>query len=198
MERYTKIKDYVASFISLTNDQWEIILDALEIRVLSKNDYLLQEGEISDSIAFINSGVLIYYKNFENGDQMTTDFAFETDWVTDNYSRLKNCPSLLNIKAIEKSELVIIKNKDINRLYTIIPSFEKLGREITELSFLKMVQHNLDLQTLPAKERYLKLLKDHADVVQKIPQYHIANYLGIAPKSLSRIRSQIFHKTDIW
>ncbi|WP_050708475.1 Crp/Fnr family transcriptional regulator [Dysgonomonas sp. HGC4] len=194
MEKAINIQEHISSIISLEDNQWELILNALESKVIDKDDHLLREGEVSDSIAFISSGTLIYYKDLENGDQMTTDFGFEGDWVTDNYSRLNNCPSLINIKAIEKSKLYILKNNELIALYNKIPSLERLGRVVTERFFLKMVEHNIDLQTLSAKERYLKLLKNHPEIFQRIPQYHIANYLGIAPKSLSRIRSEIFNK----
>lgn len=193
MKKAINIKEYINSLISLGDNQWELILNVIERKSLSKDTYLLKEGKVSDSIAFIRSGTLIYYKDLENGDQMTTDFAFEGDWVTDNYSRLNNCPSLMNIKAIEESEVYILKHKDLINLYTQIPTLEKLGREVTERFFLRMVEHSIDLQILSAKDRYLKLLKNHPEVFQRIPQYHIANYLGIAAKSLSRIRGEIFN-----
>ncbi len=194
MQKAIDIQEYINSIISLEDNHWKLILEILESKVLAKDTHLLTEGEVSDSIAFISTGVLIYYKDLENGDQMTTDFAFEGDWVTDNYSRLNNCPSLMNIKSIEESRLYILKNKDLTELYTKIPPLERLGREVTERFFLKMVEHNTDLQILSAKDRYLKLLKNHPEIFQRIPQYHIANYLGIAAKSLSRIRGEIFNK----
>lgn len=194
MQNAISIQEYINSIISLEDNQWELVLEVLKSKVLAKDTHLLKEGEVSDSIAFISSGALIYYKDLENGDQMTTDFAFEGDWVTDNYSRLNNCPSLINIKTIEESQLYILKNKDLTELYKKILPLERLGREVTERFFLKMVEHNIDLQTLSAKDRYLKLLKNHPEIFQRIPQYHIANYLGIAAKSLSRIRGEIFNK----
>ena len=194
MKKTINIQEYINSIVSLDDDQWKLILDLLEKKVVAKDSYLLQEGEISDSIVFISSGTLIYYKDLKNGDQMTTDFAFEGDWVTDNYSRLNHCPSQVNIKAIEESNVYILKNKHLTDLYKKIPPLEKLGRMVTEHFFLKMVEHSIDLQTLSAKDRYLKLLKYHPEIFQRISQYHIANYLGIAAKSLSRIRSEIFNK----
>lgn len=99
------IREYIASIITLEDSEWELIANALDNKTLAKDDFFLKEGQVCNAIAFINTGALIYYKDLENGDQMTTDFAFERDWVTDNYSRLNNCPSLLNIKAIEETNL---------------------------------------------------------------------------------------------
>jgi len=136
---------------------------------------------------------LIYYQTLDNGNDITTDFAFEGDWVTNNHSRLNNIPSHLNIKAIENSDLLVIKQKDLLDLYDRIPKLEKLGRLLMEHAYVKLVQLSIDLQTLSATDRYLKLLGDYPEIINKVPLYHIANYLGIAPKSLSRIRNVIFN-----
>ena len=107
-------------------------------------------------------------------------------------SRLINSPSLINIKAIEDSEILVIKQKDLNAIYFKIPKIERLGRILTEQAFIKFVEQTIDFQTLTAKDRYENLLKCHPEIFRRVQLYHIANYLGIAPKSLSRIRKELF------
>jgi len=128
----------------------------------------------------------------DNGNEITTDFAFEGDWVTVNQSRLNNSPSLINIKAIEDSELFVIKQQDLSDLYIKIPKIERLGRILMEQAYLKIVRQSVDLQVLTATERYENLLHEFPEIFQRVQLYHIANYLGIAPKSLSRIRKELF------
>lgn len=188
----TRIDGNISSIVFLSSDEKLLLVNYMEEKTISKNELLLKEGQICDFIGFINSGVLIYSKILDNGDEVTTDFAFEGEWVADNYSRLKKSPSLLNIKAIEKTQLLIIKEKDLSELYVKLPKLEKLGRLLMEQAFVKMTRFSLDLQTLSAKERYLKLIHEYPETLKRIPLYHIANYLGIAPKSLSRIRNTIF------
>ncbi len=182
----------IHSIITLNPAEWEILNPALERVVLGKNDFFLKDGSVCRSIAFVCSGVLIYYKTMENGNEVTTDFALEGDWVTNNFSRLSDSPSRLNIKALEETELWVIKQKDLNSLYDKIPMLERFSRMLMEQSYVKLVQLSVDLQTLSATERYVKLLRNYPEIFQKVPQYHIANYLGIAPKSLSRIRNSAF------
>jgi CRP-like cAMP-binding protein len=178
-------------FISLTDIEWKELFKRLQVKILNKNKFFLKEGKVCKELAFINYGSVIYYKSTNDGSEITTDFAFEGDWITDNRSRIKGEKSLLNIKTLEKTELLVIQNSDLLDLYRVIPKTERLGRILMEQAYLKLVELSLDLQVLPAKERYLKLLNTHADITQRVPLYHIANYLGIAPKSLSRIRKQI-------
>lgn len=191
MDKYTKIKSSIDSIISLTDEEFIVFSDSFEVKALNKNEFFLEEGHICNFIGFVNHGVLIYFKSIDDGNEVTTDFAFGGDWVTNNLSRLNNSPSLINIKAIEDSELLIIKQSVLEDLYIKIPKIERLGRILMEQSYLKIVQLSIDLQVLSATERYKNLLMKHPGIFQKVQLYHIANYLGIAPKSLSRIRKEI-------
>lgn len=187
-----KIKENITSIIALSNKEWDLIQNKIEPLIINKGRFFLKENAVCNSIAFIESGALIYYKTLANGNKTTTDFAFTGQWVTNNHSRLNNTASHLNIKALKTTELSVLRHNDIMVLYEKIPQLERVGRILIEQAYVELVQHSIDLQTLPAKDRYLKLLKTNPDVFQSIPLYHIANYLGIAPKSLSRIRRSIF------
>ena len=192
MDIFSRIKSNIDAVISLTDVEFSIFCDSLEMKTLNKNDFFLEEGQICNYIGFVNHGVLIYSKSMDNGNEITTDFAFEGDWVTINQSRLNNTPSSINIKAIEDAELLVIKQQDLNDLYTRIPKTERLGRILIEQAYLKIVQQSVDLQVFTATERYENLLHKFPEIFQRVQLYHIANYLGIAPKSLSRIRKEIF------
>lgn len=48
--------------------------------------------------------------------------------------------------------------------------------------------------TLNPEQRYLQLLEKRPDLINRVPQYHLASYLGIKPETLSRIRKRIYHK----
>jgi CRP-like cAMP-binding protein len=192
MKKFGRLKSSIAPIVSLSEEEFQLFCDVIELKTLAKNDFFLEEGRICDYIGLVNQGVLIYFKSMDNGNEITTDFAFEGDWVTVNQSRLSNSPSLINIKAIENSELLVIKQQDLTDLYSKIPKIERLGRILMEQAYLKIVQQSVDLQVLTATERYENLLHQFPEIFQKVQLYHIANYLGIAPKSLSRIRKEIF------
>jgi len=192
MDIFNKIKSNIGTIISLTDEEFQSFCDVIEVKALKKNDLFLEEGQICDSIGFVNKGVLIYFKSMDNGNEVTTDFAFEGDWVTINHSRLNNTPSSINIKAIEDTELLVVKQQDLNDLYNRISKTERLGRVLIEQAYLKIVQQSIDLQVFTATERYENLLHKFPEIFQRVQLYHIANYLGIASKSLSRIRKEIF------
>jgi CRP-like cAMP-binding protein len=192
VEIIQKIKASIAPIVSLTDTELSAFSGVFETRRFKKNEFFLKEGQVCNFLGFINYGVLVYCKIVDNGDEITTDFAFEGDWVNNNQSRLNNSPSTINIKAIENSEVLVIKQEDLTDLYLQIPKIERLGRILMEQAYLKIAEQSIELQVLSAKERYENLLKKYPEIFQKVQLYHIANYLGIAPKSLSRIRKEIF------
>jgi len=192
MDKFQQIKSGIESIVSLSDEELQTFCNVFETKIVKKNEFFLKEGQVCDFIGLICYGVVIYIKTLPNGDEVTVHFAFEGDWVNNNLSRLTNTPSAISIKAIEDSEFFIIKQTDISDLYLQIPKIERLGRILTEQAFIKFVEQTIEFQTLTAKERYENLLKKHPEIFQKVQLYHIANYLGIAPKSLSRIRKEIF------
>jgi len=191
MNHAEKLKANIASFIALEEENWQQFCGFFKCIELKKNDYFLKEGQVCDYVGFVNKGALVYFKMLDSGTEVTTDFAFENDWVTNNQSRLCNTPSLINIRAIETTEMLVIKNKDMADLYSRMPKTERLGRILIEQAYIRIVQQSIDLQLLSARERYEQLLRKSPEIIQRAPLYHIANYLGIAPKSLSRIRKEI-------
>ena len=131
--------------MSLTADERALFQDSLEVRTFAKNDFLVEAGQVCNYIGFVNQGALIYFKSMDNGNEVTTDFAFEGDWVTVNQSRLNNSPSMINIKAIENAELFVLKQQELNDLYIKNTKIERLGRILMEQAYLKLVQQSVDL-----------------------------------------------------
>lgn len=185
-----QLKLSIQKYVLLSEKDWERLLPYINFKSFSKGEVLLRQGEVCRFICYVLSGTVIYYQMTEKGEELTTDFAFEGDWVTDNRSRISQTPAHLNIKAWEDTEVAFIRQKDLELLFEKIPPMERLGRLLVEEAYLKLVQRSVDLQTLSAEERYQKLMAESPQAFQRLPLYHLANCLGIAPKSLSRIRNK--------
>ena len=184
------LKESFNKHVSLSEKEWETVLSFIQLKNFSKGDILLRQDEVCSFISFLLSGSVIYYQLTDKGDEITTDFAFEGEWVTDNRSRISRTPSHLNIKAFEETQVACIEQDKLEEMFRQVPAIERVGRLLIEQAYMKIVQLSIDLQTLSAEERYLKLIAESPRAFQRLPLYHIANYLGIAPKSLSRIRNK--------
>src|ERR1035437_4435937 len=177
---YELIKQSIQKLVALTKEDWETLSPYIQNKTFSKGEALLQQGEVCRSIFFIISGTVVYYQLTEKGEEVTTDFAFEGDWVTDNRSRISKTPSHISIKALEDTQTAYILQNDLEILFRKVPAIERLARLLIESAYVKLVQMSIDLQILSAEERYQKLAADSPQAFQRLPLYHIANYLGIA------------------
>jgi CRP-like cAMP-binding protein len=187
---FEQIIQSVSRFISLDKSEQDHFVSKLQVKQFKKKELILQQGQVCSFVYFINKGCMRYYY-IVDGNENTAQFFFENSWYTDFDSFLSGKPSKLNIQALEKAELVMLSSKDMQQLYTEIPKFEKLGRQMAENAFLGVRQRNEMLENFSAEERYLKLLKERPKVIERIPQHYIASHLGIKPESLSRIRKKI-------
>jgi CRP-like cAMP-binding protein len=48
-----------------------------------------------------------------------------------------------------------------------------------------------EFKTSSPEQRYLNLLQNRPDLIQRVTQHQLASYLGITPVSLSRLRARI-------
>src|SRR6185369_14255646 len=86
--------------VPLTEEERELIETYLTLKKLRKKQYLLQEGDVCKSVAFVEKGALRLYKVNEDGSEHIVQFGLEGQFLTDLYSFLTNEPSIYNIDAI--------------------------------------------------------------------------------------------------
>lgn len=170
------------------NTEVEAILSYFETHQINKGDIFLKEEKVCRKVALVESGLMMYARLDELGQEIVCDFAQEGDWVTQYQSFVTQSPSPLSIQALEKTILSTISYDNLQKLYQEVPSFERYTRSIIEKEFFSAILRNNQLQVLSAEQRYEQILTQKPSLLQRVPQYHIASYLGIAPQSLSRIR----------
>ncbi len=76
-------------------------------------------------------------------------------------------------------------------MYQKFPQIESLNRALGDAIMAKFQDTFAEFKMASPEERYLALLKNRPDLIERVPQHQIASYLGIKPESLSRIRKRI-------
>lgn len=186
----TQIIQSIQSIVPLNVEEENAFLKILEVKKFNKKEYLLHEGQICNKITFINSGCMRLFYNMD-GVENTVQFFFGNSWYTDYASFLTGKPTIENLQALENCEVVQLQKNDLYKLYDAMPIFDRVGRIYAENAYLSVSQLNQMKTNQEPEKRYLNLLKQRPELVQKIPQHYIASYLGIKPETLSRIRKRI-------
>ena len=76
-------------------------------------------------------------------------------------------------------------------LYDSHPRFESIARKILEHSFAQMQTDMRKHYTETPEMRYKKLITERPSLIQRVPQYQIASYIGVQPETLSRMRGRM-------
>ena len=191
---YDKLKIYCKTKVSLTDNELNLIDTYFETKNLKKKDFLLQDGKICNFIGFIAEGTIRHF-HIKDGIEKTCDISFENAWVTDFQSFTHNTYSIMNLQAMENTTVFTIQKEQLYKLYSECHKYETFGRLMAEEVAHRATEIAMSLSSDKPEERFQNLLKKQPDLFQRVPQKYIANFLGISPESLSRIRSRILSKS---
>ena len=182
--------NYLKQFPKYTPKVFESVLPYLSIKNLSPGDHLLTQGDICRNVAFIEEGFMrLYY--YSKDKEVTNCFCKENTMVTSYTSLITQQESNISIQAIEPSKLILLSNHSLQKLYDLDPFWQQLGRLATENEYITTECHHRFLSDLTATERYLQVLENDGELLQRVPLIYLATYLQITPETLSRIRKKI-------
>lgn len=180
--------------VALTPDEREACEQFFLPRTIRKRQFLLQEGEVCRHIAFVTSGCLRAYTVDHKGEEHVIQFAIEDWWISDLHSYLTGTPGTYTIDALQDSRVLLLEKDGRDRLLEAVPRMEKFFRLLQEANYVATHRRIQETLSASAEERYLTFLATYPALAEKVPQQHIASYLGITPQSLSRIRKDLAQK----
>ncbi|OED36967.1 hypothetical protein AB832_05395 [Flavobacteriaceae bacterium (ex Bugula neritina AB1)] len=184
---------YFEEYTVLSEPEKAYLIKNVPVKTIEKNQLLLSEGEISTEFYFILGGAIrLYY--LTGIEEKTAFFYFEHMFVSSYESFTKQLPSKHNLQAIERCTIAVISFETAYELLESYPKFEFLARVMMEAELIVCQEIISSFVTLSAEKRYLKLLETNSPLLQRIPQYQLATFLGITPETLSRIRKRVVSK----
>lgn len=157
----------------------------------NKNTLLLQEGRVAHEVYFILEGGMRQFFFDEKGNESTCNFAFEGDFITDleSFAHQKKCTT--NIIVTEPTNCLVISCQDLAACMRAIPSINTFVRTLMEDISHQNIRRIQAMLSQSPEQQFENLLQHKPQILQRIPQRYIAQYLGIAPESLSRIRKRL-------
>ena len=180
---------YLRQFVSFSHDEEQEMLRLLSVRRISKGEPLLAAGQQSKAFYYLIKGcVRMYY--LVDGIEKNTFFYTEGQFVSSYESFVRGSPARHYISCLEDCELVIIDQQTAYHLLSFSARFEQLSRILMEEELIIYQQMLSGFVTQKAERRYAQVVEQRPDLIQRIPQYHLASFLGVSPETLSRIRAR--------
>jgi CRP-like cAMP-binding protein len=171
-------------------DNFRSIAHCFQYSKIDKKEKLVTEGHYTDKAYFIQKGLLFSYKTLDSGEMQVVRFAKENFWIGDLNSFITGSRALFTIEALEPTELWSMARTDWEYLMKECRAFETYFRILIQTAYANLLVELSDIYSQDAKAKYNRIREQHPDLLQRVPQYLIASYLGILPSSLSRIRNQ--------
>lgn len=155
---------------------------------IDKGGYFIKAGERNEKIGYILSGVIRGFVLDEEGNEITTHFYQEKDILSGNF--IPGVPSTMNLQALEDCQVSMAN-------FSVIMSHVNKNQEITDIISRAFQRLNdrlqsriITLSNLNSTEKYRRFLEEYPNLINRIPHYLVANFLGISPTQLSRARKR--------
>ena len=188
---YPTIAKHINNFISPSQDELKAFTDVLTQVSVSKGQFLLKSGTNVKHQYFVVKGCLKAYYLDDKGNSHIIQFAVENWWIGDFEAFFNQAPAKLYIEAIEDAQLLSISYANLQNIYAQAPIYERYFRLLLTRAFIGQSRRILSSQEKNTKERYLEFCASYPLIEDRVPNYDIANYLGVTPENLSRVRRSI-------
>lgn len=160
------------------------------VKKFKKGQIIQQEGTSNTSFFYIKKGIVRSYIVDHKGKEHIYMFASE-GWITGDIEAMAyNQPTELYIDCLDDCEVVSL-NRDTLFKEKFAPEQISENVQLLYRRIGRLQRRILMLMAAPALERYQYFLKTYPELPNRVPQHMIASFLGIAPQTLSTIRSKL-------
>lgn len=184
-----KLFEFIEKHMLLSQIEKDAILALGVFRSVKKGTILLKEGQYSSEYYFVLEGCIRTFYIID-GEEKTTAFYTELEPFTP-LCTVNKMPSEHFVDCVEDCILIVSNPETDKQMFAEFPRFESLCRVLSEQLLVKTRASLDDFKTNSPEQRYLNLVEQRPDLIQRVPQHQIASFLGITPQSLSRMRKRL-------
>ena len=157
-------------------------------RVIAQGSLIASIGDGTGYSGLMLNGTERSYYIDSEGNDITRGFAVEGSLFMDE-GLYGYDERICMWEALEDSTVMLCETSRVKDLIRSNAAFKDLWICLLEMSVRYKLYRENGFLVESASERYMHFKKLYPEVCRRVPQKHIATYLGITPESLSRIRS---------
>lgn len=187
---FSQLHQQVNKMLTLNQKEWDAFTGIFVFRSVPKKFNLVRVGDVSREAYFINKGAARLYFEKE-GEEISANFMFENNFIASLESFLLQTPSRQAIDTLEGCDLLVLSKQRLDELIQTYPKFHIFSKAIAEMAFIMLQRRASSFILDSPEERYMNMLQQRPEILERVPQHMIASYLGVTPVSLSRIRKRI-------
>lgn len=172
-------------------DFMDAVRGRLESVILEPGEILVRAGSPAESFYLIVEGMVRYFYSDPDGKERNKAFFREGQFIGSLSAFLTRQVVPFNIQALEPSRFLRISLAQLESLQLIHGQLvERLISAVARELFVRNEQREAILLTGSAEQRYAWMKTHEAWLLDRVPQYQLASYLGMEPVSLSRLKKK--------
>lgn len=193
----SKLFSHFQRMTGMSQEDFQLSIPFWEYRSFKKDEHFNKAGSICWQAGFVLDGVFRSYIASPKSGEEKNIFFYPPSWVLVSFnSFISQQPSEYNTQALIDSSILCISYRDAMSLCDKSHTWERAARILLQVLLQRTQVWLKQLNADTPEERYLKVVSCWPDIVNQVPMYHIASYLGIHGPSLSRIRKRLAGKTS--
>ncbi|MFI0431251.1 Crp/Fnr family transcriptional regulator [Mariniflexile sp. HMF6888] len=181
----------IAQNVTLTDSDKDLCKKHFEPVLFPKNRIIEEENKIPKYLYFVVSGFVRLFHYNEKGDEVTTHINCPPGFITSYFNFINQTKANENLECVTECELLRISKDNLDLLTQQSITFKDFSILVFQQSLAYNDNRSKELATLTAEQRYHKLIDNYPHILHNVPLQYIASFLGMNPKSLSRIRREI-------
>lgn len=186
-----QMRHSVQQWVTLSEPQWQMLAAIFNPKTLEARQHLFYPGSKAFELVFVCQGLLRFYYLDEAGKESNKAFIAENTFAGPLAAAALDLPVIYGVEALEATTLLAADFTKFVALFDQDPVFDRLGRKLTELLLIRKELRTRSLLQQSAKERYADFKEQNPSLMERVPQYHIASYLGVTEVSLSRLKREL-------
>lgn len=190
-EHKTRLLNQISRYVSLSDEDAAYFISLVHYRTANAREILLQQGEKARESYFVLNGCIRAYTLDNKADEHVMHLATSDWWITDMYSLITGNPGNYTIECLEASEMLVMPRGNQYTAYDKYPGIERYFRVLMENAYVSTLQRIHDNLSLSAEERYLNFERKFPGLVHRIPDKHIASYIGVTPEFFSKMKKRM-------
>lgn len=186
-----KLLEFLSRYSDMNESTLKEIVSSIPVKSFSKGDILLSQGDEPTHCIFVIAGCLRQYRVDEDGNEVTSQFYTEEEWINVFNNDINDKASKYSISCLEDSILVYSES---DKSDATIDEYSGLSGMINMMMGEKIGEINESMYTFAAKspeERVKAFIENRPGLIERVAQHQLASYLGITPESLSRIKKRL-------
>ena len=189
-----QMRSAIASWVEFAEPEWGRFAGLFHVRWIQEGDHFLLPDASLDELCFVCSGLLRAYYLADDGTEANKTFIVDREFAGPLPAAALGQPVACGIQALEPTTLLVAQYVDFAALLERYPVFGQFQHKLTTWLLNRKEMRTRSLLLGGARERYLDFVERYPQLAGRVPQYHIASYLGITEVHMSRLKRMLAHQ----